>query len=195
MAVSLPVSRIPAHATCAYAGEIFAVWTWPQAMYDGTTKTFEMLKRCPTVQVLALNEAGEVVYAQQEQPHVATPYLSLCGGRMDAGEEPLVAAKRELLEETGMVSDVWELVQVDVGTGKMEWFIYTYIARNCRKVAEQMLDGGEKITVKTAPVDTFLREILTDKTFWGGELKSQLFSAWNESKVLEWTQLLRGENQ
>lgn len=32
----------------------------------------------------------------------------LPGGRIDAGEDPLAAAKRELLEETGLVSESWE---------------------------------------------------------------------------------------
>jgi ADP-ribose pyrophosphatase len=35
----------------------------------------------------------------------------LPGGRIDAGEEPHVAARRELLEETGLVSERWHLLK------------------------------------------------------------------------------------
>lgn len=38
--------------------------------------------------------------------------FELPGGRIDAGEEPLAAAKRELAEETGLVSEKWDQLTV-----------------------------------------------------------------------------------
>ena len=62
-----------------------------------------MLKRPNTVTVIATQ--GESVYfAEEDQP--TKPIIStLFGGRVEEGEDPLVAAKRELLEEAGLQSD------------------------------------------------------------------------------------------
>src|SRR5262249_3876465 len=78
------------------------------------------------------------------QPHKHN-YLSLYGGRAEEGEEPLVTAKRELLEESGLSSDDWELFKVFSPVTKIDWDIYYFIARNCQYTAKPQLDPGEKI--------------------------------------------------
>ena len=46
-------NKLPKNARRVFKGEIFEVWQWPQKMYDGSTETFEMLKRPDTTQVIA----------------------------------------------------------------------------------------------------------------------------------------------
>ncbi|PZP39743.1 MAG: hypothetical protein DI585_03220 [Pseudomonas fluorescens] len=171
------MSKIPAHATCVFKGEIFDVYQWPQQLYDGRTVTFECLKRPNTV-VVVPTQGDVVFYAEQQQPN-KDPYLSLFGGRVEEGEDTLEAAKRELLEESGLASDDWELFATNPFRGKIEWTVYYYIARNCQKVAEPNLDGGEIITVKTTDADTFLNQIVADPRFYEPELKDAVYSAFN----------------
>lgn len=183
------MSKIPAHAQRVFQGEIFDVYQWPQAMYDGSTKTFECLKRPDTVVVIP-TQGDTVFYAEQEQPNKG-PYLSLFGGRMEDGEEPLEAAKRELLEETGFVSDDWELLVSNPFRGKIEWTIHYFIARNCRKVAEQTLDGGEKITLLSTDIDGFLQNVVSSPRFYEPELKDAIYSAFNPLKAQEFKHKLQ----
>ncbi len=182
------MSKIPAHAACVFKGAIFDVYQWQQPMYDGSTATFECLKRPDTVVVIP-TQGDTIFYAEQEQPNKG-PYLSLFGGRSDEGEAPLEAAKRELLEETGFQSDDWELLASNPFRGKIEWTIHYFIARNCVKVAEQKLDGGEKITILSTDADTFLKDIVSDPRFYEPELKDNVYSAFNPAKAAEFKNLV-----
>ncbi len=102
MQITRPQSNqpIPEHAECTYKGKIFDVFQWQQPMYDGTTKTFEKLKRPDTVVVFPVLDDGSILLTEQEQPG-KTPFIGACGGRVEEGEDIFEAAKREFLEETG----------------------------------------------------------------------------------------------
>lgn len=150
------VSPLPDSAKRVFKGEIFEIWQWPQQMYDGSTHTFERVKRPNTVQVIAVI-GDQILVQEQQQPDRSRPYFSFPGGRCDAEEQPLKSAQRELLEETGLTSSDWELWSERRPVTKMEWIIYTYIARNCVKEKEPRLDAGEKITNRLINFNEFLR--------------------------------------
>lgn len=66
----------------------------------------------------------------------------------DVTEDIAEAAKRELLEETGYVSDEWEhLLTVPSNATISDNYAYVYAARNCRKVTGQDLDVTEFLNV------------------------------------------------
>ena len=63
-------------------------------------------------------------------------------------EEPLEAAKRELLEETGCVSDKWRhLVTVPADATMADNYAYVFMAEDCRRVSGQSLDSTEFLDV------------------------------------------------
>jgi 8-oxo-dGTP pyrophosphatase MutT (NUDIX family) len=171
------MSRIPPDATRVFNGEIFDVYQWQQPLFDGTTATFEALRRGSTAFVLAL-QGEDVIYARQEQPRKGV-FRSLLGGRVEEGETPLEGAKRELLEEAGMASDSWTLVRTYHAPGKIEHDVYLFVARECRVVAPQNLDAGERITLERTPLDTFIRDVLGADDFLFRELRAEVFSAYN----------------
>jgi len=154
--------KIPQQAERVFEGMIFDIYQWEQPMYDGTIRTFERLKRPDTVIIIPVTEDGKIIICNQEQPD-RERFLSMIGGQIDDGEEPLAAGKRELLEETGYQSDDWVLYDQIQPFTKMEWEIFTYIARGCKKVAEQNLDGGEKIELKFVDFDEFIELLATRK--------------------------------
>lgn len=165
------MGKIPPQAKRVFQGVIFEVYQWEQELFDGSKATFEMLKRPDTVEVIAV-VGDKILLQEQEQPNVA-PFLSLPGGRVDAGEEPLDAAKRELLEETGYVSDDWKHWLSFEPYQKMEWTIHWYIARDAKKVQETHLDAGEKITTQLITFDDLVALSEYDR-FWGSEFQAAL---------------------
>lgn len=138
--------KIPNQAKKVFTGAIFDVYQWEQELYDGSTAIFERLDRPDTVRVIP-TMGDTVILVTDEQPQ-RPPLLALPGGRIDdTDESPLTAAQRELLEETGLVSNDWELWFSHDPYNKMNWTMHTYIARNCKKVAEPSPDPGERITI------------------------------------------------
>lgn len=136
---------IPDQATRVFTGVIFDVYQWPQTMFDGSTKTFELLKRPDTMEVLVTRD-DEILLVHDEQPGRSVR-LHLPGGRADESDESwLAAAQRELREETGLTCKEWRLLAVDQPLAKMEWFTPLYLASDITETASQQLDpGGEKI--------------------------------------------------
>lgn len=175
--------KIPEQAKRVFQGKIFDVYQWDQPLYDGSRAVFEMLKRPNTVQVIAVQD-GKMVIADEEQP-TKGPFCSLIGGRQDEQETPLEGAKRELLEESGLVSDEWTLFKTYEPYTKMEWEVHTFIAKNCRKISDQHLDGGEKISVKTVSFDEFTDIVFSDR-FYGREFAYDLMKMiYREPEKLE----------
>ena len=155
--------KIPDNAKLVFKGVIFDVYQWQQELFDGSQATFEALKRPGTVQVIP-TVGDRVLLSYEEQPGKPRRH-TFFGGRMEEGEEPLTAIKRELLEETGLQSDDWELYKEYVSGGKIIWPIYLYVARNCRKVTEPRLDPGEKIDIKEFGFEEFV-DIVSARILW-----------------------------
>lgn len=158
--------KIPEGAKRVFEGEIFEVYQWEQKLFDGSTTTFEMLKRPDTVQIIPII-GDKILIAEEEQPTKPKSY-TMFGGRVEEGEHPVDAAKREFLEESGYEADFWETLKVYEPLHKMEWKIYVFLARGCRKVGEPNLDPGEKITSREVSFDEFV-EIVTSENFPGKE--------------------------
>ncbi|MBQ3789447.1 MAG: NUDIX hydrolase [Lachnospiraceae bacterium] len=65
-------------------------------------------------------------------------------------EDALLAARRELMEETGYESDEWEhLLTVPAHATISDNYAHLYRAGNCRRVSGQKLDETEFLTVET----------------------------------------------
>lgn len=152
---------IPPEATCVFRGVIFDVYQWQQPLFDGSTTTFEKLKRADGAAVVPVTPDGRIIVSHQEQP-ARPPFRGLIAGRVEPGEEPQAGAARELLEETGYQAERWELFSTSQPNSKVEWTIYTYLAHDCRPVAAQRIDPGERITLEFLTFDGFLTYLTSD---------------------------------
>jgi ADP-ribose pyrophosphatase len=141
-------------------------------MFDGSIEVFEMLKR-PNTSVTIPTVQDKILVLKQQQPNWPRSRLSLPGGRCDWNEDSLEAAQRELLEETGYHSTDWKLWKEENPVSKIEWTVFTYIARNCTKVEEPKLDAGERISPRLISFDEFLM-LSEDPSFYEKELSAFL---------------------
>lgn len=166
---------LPEHAEKVFQGKIFSVYQWEQQLYDGTTTIFEKVARADAASVIAVTPEGKIVLTEQEQPSLK-PFWGTVGGVVDPGETHLEAATRELREEAGMEAEQiehWFSIQP---VTKIEWTCAYFVARNCRVVAAQRLDAGEKITLHEVSFDEFI-EIACREDFRDKELTTMVLRA------------------
>lgn len=177
MHIARPISRqpIPRHAQRVFRGKLFDVYQWQQPMYDGTTATFEKLRRPDTVVVFGVMDDGQILLSRQQQPG-KTAWIGALGGRVDDGEAVLDAAKRELREESGYEAATFTLWHAEQPVSKIEWAVYVFIAKGLTRVSDQTLDSGEKIELLPVSFDEFLR-MGTLPGFTEREIVPQLYQA------------------
>jgi ADP-ribose pyrophosphatase len=167
--------KIPKEAQKKFEGILFNVYHYQQKMFDGSYETFERLERKPTVDILPL-VGDKIIVIDQEQPGTDI-YPSMVAGRIEKGEDVLVAAERELLEETGYKASSLKIINEYLGSSKIYYHEYLIVAHDCQKIAEQNLDAGEKIAMKLINFDEFLN-MCRDKRFAAPpELKFDMYEA------------------
>ena len=118
------------------------------------------------VQTVALTKEGKLVIVDQYRYAADGWYLEFPGGSThpDRKEDPLLAAKRELKEETGYESEKWEYLGChDPNPALLNNRCHIYLARDCEKTSEPELDPFEEIDVKLMTPTEFREALLDSK--------------------------------
>lgn len=133
------------------------------------TGDFDIVSCANWVNVIALNQAGELLMVRQYRAGTDELTIELPAGALDPAEDPLLAAKRELQEETGHTAINWKhLGDLAVNPAFMTNTCHVYIARDCAKTHDLNLDELEEIEVLKRP----LKEAL--ELFRNGSAKHSL---------------------
>jgi 8-oxo-dGTP pyrophosphatase MutT (NUDIX family) len=117
---------------------------------EGAEHDFFVLEGSDWVNVVALTPAGEMLFVRQFRHGTRGETLEIPGGCIDpADSSPLAGARRELLEETGYVSDDWtEIGWVFPNPAIQSNRCFTFLARGCRRVGDPSPDDTEDLRVE-----------------------------------------------
>ncbi len=158
---------------------------------DGSHSTREYIIHPGAVMIVAQLEDGQMVLERQYRYPVQAVMIEFPAGKLDAGEDSLTCAQRELLEETGYTARQWAKAGVlhPVISYSTE-FIDIWFARDLT-LGERKLDAGEFLDVFTATPAELLAwccsgEVTDAKTLTGALwLQNVLTGAW----ALDWQSL------
>lgn len=115
--------------------------------------------------IVALDEGENVLLKREYRYCYGRELTEIPAGAFEPGEtDALAVAKRELLEETGYVSDSWQYLGPTIdSSAKMTNYMHLFLATNCRRVADQHLDATEILTVEAVPLEKAVDMVMSNE--------------------------------
>lgn len=115
---------------------------------------FDIVECLNWVNIVAVTPENKVVMVRQYRHGTDEVTLEFPGGAVNHNEDLLLAAQRELREESGYTSDDWRVIgRVDANPAFMSNFCETYLALNAKRTHELELDEFEEIEVVLKDAD------------------------------------------
>lgn len=145
-----------------------AVWDVRREAFDleGERLVREVVDHPGAVAVLALDEDDRALLIRQYRHPISSHEWEIPAGLLDvAGEDPLLAAQRELAEEADVVAEHWAvLVDYFSSPGGLNEALRIYLARGLTAVpdGERHERRGEEAHIlhRTAPLDEVVAGVL-----------------------------------
>jgi ADP-ribose pyrophosphatase len=152
----------------AYRGPVFYVTTDQVSEPGGVRARRDVIRHSGSIVVLAVDSDKDKseprVLLERQYRHAAQSMMwELPAGRIDEGESPLAAARRELLEETGYSARYWKkILHFYVSPGFLDETMTTYLATGLR-AGEAQPEADEKITARFYPLPTAVKMAVSGK--------------------------------
>ena len=115
--------------------------------------------------IVALDTEENIILKSEYRYTYGEDLIEVPAGGFEKGErDGLSVAKRELLEETGYVSDEWQFLGSTVeSSAKLTNHMNIYFANNCRKVSSQKLDETEELNVMVVPFEEAIQMVMDNR--------------------------------
>lgn len=125
-------------------------------------KRFDV-ERKPTVAILPVTEDGKVYLIREYRYLYKKTMLGIVAGFVEENEKPLIAAKRELQEETGLKAKKWKkMATIEMARSVVKATTHLFLATGLEQKTSSP-DFDEDITVVKIPLTQLVEDVMYGK--------------------------------
>lgn len=144
-----------------YEGRIFTITHDMVELENGNTADRDVLHHYGGVCIIPITENNDIYLVRQFRYPFAEVTREVPAGKLEKGEDHEKCGRRELLEETGMISEdfthMGTLYPVPAYDTEI---IHMYMARKLTKKCEQDLDEDEFLDVEKIPLSEAVQQVM-----------------------------------
>ncbi len=148
--------EIKIESEIVFEGNFLKVQNDTVRLPDGKISSREYIRHPGAVVILPLFEDNSVLLERQFRYPLNRVFIEFPAGKIDAGEDSLATAKRELLEETGYTASEWMFVcTIHNAIAYSDEYLDIFVARGLTSGVAK-LDDGEFLDTFRAPLHDVL---------------------------------------
>lgn len=140
-----------------YDGRILKLYVDGVELPDGSSSVRECVRHSGGAAVLFVKD-GKIALVRQFRYLYGKEIYEIPAGKIEAGENPAIAASRELEEETGYRAEVSRLLDIYPSPGYTDEIIHIYLAKEAEYVG-QNTDEGEFLDCVFIPIEEVMEMI------------------------------------
>ena len=175
----------------AYSGSFLKITRDMVRLPDGSMAQREYVRHPGAVVILPLLPDGRILLERQFRYPLHQVFIEFPAGKIDAGEDPLLCAQRELQEETGYTASRWQHVcTIHNAIAYSDEHLEIYLAQGL-VAGEAKLDEGEFLETMAVSLDDMLQWVREGKIT---DVKTVIGTFWLE-KIVAGTWQVSGTGQ
>ena len=147
----------------SFEGRLVKVDSVDIELPNGHKTQHEVVRHPGAVCVIALDDQGRVLIVRQYRTALERVTIEGPAGKIDSGEDPEDAVRRELAEETGYVAgDIRRLASIAVAVGYSDEIIHIYMATNLMPGPAHP-DDDEFVVAEWVSIESLVDSVLDDR--------------------------------
>ena len=127
---------------------------------NGKTITKDLIIRNETAIILPITPENEIYLVSQYRDALKNVALEVVAGTIEAGDDPLESAKRELAEETGLAAKAWKKIATINLSANLVSTAHVFLAQDLTQ-NEAHPDDDEEIEVLKIPFEEAVKKVMT----------------------------------
>ena len=160
-----------------YDGTFLKVHQDDVALADGNRLKREFIKHPGASLIVPVFDDFETMIVEQFRYPLKTTFIEFPAGKIDPGETPLVTAKRELLEETGLTAKIWQpMTIIHPVIGYSDEVIHLFLAKQIQQ-HERDKQAGEDLILKKVSFQWLFQKLVQNELT---DVKTQIALFWAE---------------
>ncbi|MFO1469184.1 MAG: NUDIX hydrolase [Steroidobacteraceae bacterium] len=147
-------------STQHHRGRVVTVWTDRLRFESGQEHDIDMIRHPGASAIVAIDDQRRVCLVRQYRHGIEDFLWEIPAGKLDGGEDPEVAAVRELAEEAGVTAGHWESLGLYLpAPGLITERVHLYLAMRLTQ-GEATPESDEELEITWLPLEEAMRRVI-----------------------------------